>query len=64
MASDKFKAWVKDRGIETVASDCQVAKSTVYAWVKGTIVPSDRHRLSILALAGRRLKLADIVDGY
>ncbi len=64
MASDKFKSWVKNRGIEVVASDCQVARSTVYAWIKGTIVPSDRHRLTILQLAGRKLKLADIVEGY
>ena len=64
MASDRFKVWVKARGIETLASECQVGKSTVYAWIKGSIVPSDRHRLSILRLAGRKLKLADIVDGY
>jgi hypothetical protein len=64
MASERFKAWVKARGIETLAAECQVGKSTVYAWIKGTIVPSDRHRLSILALAKRKLKLADIVDGY
>lgn len=64
MATDKFKTWVKARGVQTVANDCGVALSTVYAWVKGTIVPPDRHRITILGLAKRKLKLGDIVEGY
>lgn len=64
MTSDKFKAWAKKYGIQRLAKDLSVHQSTVYAWISGSIVPSDGHRLSILQRAGRKLKLGDIVDGY
>ena len=64
MASDKFKAWAKRYGIKKLAGELGVHQSTVYAWIKGSIVPGDGHRLSILEKAGRKLKLGDIVDGY
>ena len=64
MATEKFKAWAKKYGIQRLAAELEVNQSTVYAWLKGTIVPSDCHRLSILEKAGRKLKLSDIVHGY
>lgn len=64
MASTKFKAWTKQYGIKRLASELGVHQSSVYGWISGSIVPSDRHRLSILSIAGRKLKLSDIVDGY
>jgi len=64
MASDKFKDWVKSYGIETLAKDVSVHRSTVYGWINGSLTPSDSHRLSILHLAGRKLKLGDIVEGF
>ena len=64
MASDKFKEWAKHHGIEELASDCQVNRSTVYGWLNGSIIPSDRNRLLLLALSKRKLKLGDLVDGF
>ena len=60
MTSDKFKAWAKAYGVETLALECKVHRSTVYGWIKGTLTPSDPHRLSILKLAGRKLNLMDL----
>ena len=64
MATDRFKAWAKSYGIKKLAGVLEVNQSTVYGWINGSIIPSDGHRLSILLLAGRKLKLGDIVDGY
>lgn len=64
MASEKFKAWVKAYGVQRLADNLLVHRSTVYSWLKGTTVPSDNHRIWILRFAGRKLKLGDIVDGY
>ena len=64
MVSDKFRAWVKTVGVQPLAEWCGVHRSTIYAWLSGEIVPTDEHRLLILKLAGRKLKLGDIVQGY
>jgi transposase-like protein len=64
MATERFKAWAKLYGIKKLAKDVGVHQSTVYAWLDETIVPHDAHRLKILALAGRKLRLGDVVSGF
>ena len=64
MVSEKFKAWAKAYGIQKLADDTGVHLSTVYAWLAGEITPHDKHRLSLLKLAGRKIRLGDIVDGF
>jgi len=60
----KLKAWAKSYGVKRLSEELGVNLSTVYGWLKGTMTPSDSHRLSILHLAGRKLKLGDIVEGF
>ena len=64
MVSDKFRAWVKTYGVQKLADDIEVHRSTIYAWLSGEIVPTDNHRLRLLKLAGRKLRLGDIVQGF
>ena len=64
MGHEKFKAWARGYGVNKLAKDLGVHRITVSRWINGSMVPSDRHRLSILSLAGRKLKLGDLVDGF
>ena len=64
MASDVFKAWVKSFGVANLARAIGVRRTTVYTWLDGSTNPNDEHRLKILALSKRKLKLGDIVEGY
>lgn len=64
MATERFYTWAKRYGIKRLAEEMGVHQSSVYGWINGSLVPSDSHRLSILALAGRKLKLGDLVKGF
>lgn len=64
MEHEKFKAWARQYGVNKLAKDLGVHRTTVSRWINGSLVPSDGHRLSILEKAGRKLKLGDIVNGY
>lgn len=64
MEHEKFKAWARRYGVNLLAEKLGVHRTTVSRWINGSMVPSDGQRLAILELAGRKLKLGDIVDGY
>jgi hypothetical protein len=64
MVSDKFRAWVKRRGISKLSAEIGAGVSTIYSWMNGTATPRDKYRQAILKLAHGRIKLGDIVDGY
>lgn len=61
MATTKFKAWARKYGVGKLAEDLEVNRSTVSRWLNDNMEPSHGHRLSILALAKKRLKMIDLV---
>ena len=64
MEHEKFKSWARKYGVNKLADELKVHRTTVSKWINGRMAPSGGHCLSILEKAGRKLKLGDIVDGY